>query len=197
MTIYLWRTSVSNPRRFSPLFCSREGNFFLGSRHLPKGLARSAIVRSKWNSKIEINRRQVIKYARYGTLVGKAFGFDPLSLLLPAVLTLGALVGFVGVSVGTLIFLLSILGSLIVSFAVFLSLGWIIFPVVAVLCSITVLLSGGLVSLFVVGSFLALGFYATRTILSKVDIEDETLSSLSDDFSEWELKRFDEKLKGK
>lgn len=139
----------------------------------------------------------MIKYARYGTLVGKAFGFDPISLLFPAVLTLGALVGLVGLSVGTLVFLLSILGSLIVSFAVFLSLGWIIFPVVAVLFSLTVMLSGGLVSLFVVGSFLALGFYATRTMLSKVDIDDVTLDSLSDDFSEWELKRFDEKLKRK
>jgi len=165
---------------------------------LPKGrLARSTIVRSKWNSRIEINRTQVIKYARYGTLVGKAFGFDPISLLLPALLTLGVLVGLVGLSVGTLVFLLSILGSLIVSFAVFLSLGWIIFPVFAVLFSIIVMLSGGLVSLLVVGSFLAIGFYATRTILSKIDIEDESFDSLTDDFSEWELKRFDEKLKGK
>jgi hypothetical protein len=120
-----------------------------------------------------------------------------MSLLLPAVLTLGALVGLVGLSVGTLVFLLSIIGSLIVSFAVFLSLGWIIFPIVMVLFSLTVMLSGGLVSLFVVGSFLALGFYATRTVLSKVDIDDEALDSVSDDFSEWELKRFDEKLKRK
>jgi hypothetical protein len=148
---------------------------------------------------------QILKYTKYVKVVSKAFGVDLDAYIVPAV-ALAFLLLIVGGFSSALIIAATAFAIIVAFAAVFLSFGWLFIPVLLFMGAGAVVAgAAGFASLFLLlpfGIMSAVGLLAftlSKSLISRMDedMATEALQSLDEDgrFSEWELERFDARLK--
>jgi hypothetical protein len=148
---------------------------------------------------------QILKYTKYVKVVSKAFGVDLDAYIVPAV-ALAFLLLIVGGFSSALIIAAAAFAIIVAFAAVFLSFGWLFIPVLLFMGAGAVVAgAAGFASLFLLlpfGIMSAVGLLAftlSKSLISRMDedMATEALQSLDEDgrFSEWELERFDARLK--
>jgi hypothetical protein len=182
----------------------RLPNPLLPSRRArPRNGGAKVSVRAQQRPEPSFDKMQVMKYTKYIKVVGKyAFGVD-IDSYLPLIIGAGSLLAITVFGVGGVLLVAgSVLAMLAASSLIFLSLGWLLFPLVSFF------LVGALVA--GVGSFLffpvialgavfaAVGFLSSIAF-SRLDdgLISEVMDSLDEDdsFEKEELERFDERLR--
>lgn len=165
----------------------------------------SRLLGTKITCKKQPDKVQILKYTKYVKVVSKAFGVDLDAYIVPAV-ALAFLLLLVGGFSSALILAAAAFAIVIAFAAVFLSFGWLFIPVLLFMGAGAVVAgAAGFASLFLLlpfGIMSAVGLLAfslSKSLISRMDedMATEALQSLDEDgrFSEWELERFDARLK--